>query len=131
MLLPVLYRVWAKARANFLENLIRVAGAQPVEEDHAACEDLALDLAFTMEAAQATGREAWAVATDLSKAYDRMPLEVLEGVLREGGLPAGLWRPIETNLGDWDRRVWFNRNEGPRSGGLGGALLGGGGARRD
>ncbi len=53
-----------------------------------------MDLAFLMEAANATGEEAWAVATDLSKASDRIPLDVLEDALRDMGLPAGLWKPM-------------------------------------
>ena len=67
---------------------------QPLEESGAACEDLAIDLAFVLEAARITDQEAWAVATDLSKAYDRIPLCVLEDALRDTGLPAGLWGPL-------------------------------------
>ena len=65
VLLAVFYRVWAKARSHYLEEWIREAGMQPLEESGAACEDLAVDLAFLMEAARATEQEAWAVATDL------------------------------------------------------------------
>jgi hypothetical protein len=43
-----------------------------------SCVDLAIDLAFVLEAAKAADKEAWAVATDLTKAYDRIPLCVLE-----------------------------------------------------
>ena len=58
---------------------------QPLEESGASCEDLAVDLAFVLEAAKVAGAlPAWAVATDLSKAYDRIPLDVLEEALREG-----------------------------------------------
>jgi hypothetical protein len=79
VLLSVLYRVWAKARSSFLERWIRDAGMQPLEESGASCEDLAVDLAFVLEAAKVAGAlPAWAVATDLSKAYDRIPLDVLE-----------------------------------------------------
>ena len=46
VLLSVLYRVWAKARSSFLEQWIRNAGLQPLEESGAAFEDLAVDLAF-------------------------------------------------------------------------------------
>ena len=68
---------------------------QPLEESGAACEDLAVDLAFVLEAARVAGAlPAWAVATDLSKAYDRIPFDVLEDALRESGLPAGLWGPL-------------------------------------
>ena len=68
---------------------------QPLEESGAACEDLAVDLAFVLEAARVAGAlPAWAVATDLSKAYDRIPLDVLEDALRDSGLPAGLWGPL-------------------------------------
>ena len=94
VLLAVLYRVWAKARAPWLEKWIRAAGVQPVEENGAACEDLAIDLAFAFEEAKALGQTAWAVATDLSKAYDRIPLQVLKDGLRDMGLPEGLWRPL-------------------------------------
>ncbi len=73
VLLAVLYRVWAKTRSRYLEQWIKEAGMQPLEESGAACEDLAIDLAFVLEAAKATDKEAWAVATDLSKAYDRIP----------------------------------------------------------
>ena len=94
VLLSVLYRVWAKARSSFLDRWIRDAGMQPLEESGAACEDLAVDLAFVLEAAKVAGAlPAWAVATDLSKAYDRIPLDVLEEALRESGLPAGLLGP--------------------------------------
>jgi hypothetical protein len=95
VLLSVLYRVWAKARAGYLEHWIRVAGMQPLEESAASCEDLAVDLAFVLEAAKVGGAlPAWAVATDLSKAYDRIPLDVLEAALRDSGLPFGLWGPL-------------------------------------
>ena len=95
VLLSVLYRVWAKARSSFLERWIRDAGMQPLEESGASCEDLAVDLAFVLEAAKVAGAlPAWAVATDLSKAYDRIPLDVLEEALRESGLPAGPWGPL-------------------------------------
>ncbi len=91
VLLAVVCRVWAKARAPWLAGWIKRAGVQPVEEDGAACEDLAVDLAFTFEEAKARGKEAWAVAADLSTAYDRVPLEVLTDGLRDMGLPRGLW----------------------------------------
>ena len=79
VLLSVLYRVRAKARSSFLERWIRDAGMQPLEESGASCEDLAVDLAFVLDAAKVAGAlPAWAVATDLSKAYDRIPLDVLE-----------------------------------------------------
>lgn len=94
VLLAVLYRVWAKARAPWLAEWIRLAGVQPVEEAGGACEDLAVDLAFAFEEARAVGGTAWAVATDLSKAYDRIPLEVLSDGLRDMGLPVGLWKPL-------------------------------------
>jgi hypothetical protein len=95
VLLSVLYRVWAKARSSFLERWIRDAGMQPLEESGASCEDLAVDLAFVLEAAKVAGAlPAWAVATDLSKAYDRIPLDVLEEALRDSGLPFGLWGPL-------------------------------------
>ncbi len=67
-----------------------------MEEDGAACEDLAVDLAYTFEEAKARRKEAWAVAADLSKAYDRVPLEVLTEGLRDMGLPKGLWGPLTT-----------------------------------
>ena len=39
--------------------------------------------------ARVTDCEAWAVATDLSKAHDRILLRMLEDALRDTGLPAG------------------------------------------
>ena len=49
-----------------------------LEESGGSCEDLAVDLAFVLEAAKVAGAlPAWAVATHLSKAYDRIPLDVL------------------------------------------------------
>ena len=94
VLLSVIYRIWAKARSYFLEQWIVAAGAVPVEEAKAACEDLAVDLAFDLEAASSGGPALYAVATDLSKAYDRIPLEVLEVGLRDMGLPGSLWKPV-------------------------------------
>ena len=42
VLLSVLYRAGDKARSKYLEQWIKEAGMQPLEESGAACEDLAI-----------------------------------------------------------------------------------------
>ena len=46
-----------------------------------------------LEQATSVGQDAALVAMDLSKAYDRVPLEVLEVLVRNSGMAAAIGEP--------------------------------------
>ncbi len=95
VLLAQVYRLWAAYRAADLAKWIHHHGLQPVGTERvAAAEELALLAAGLLEQATSVGQDAALLAMDLSKAYDRVPLEVLEELVRNSGMAAAIGEPM-------------------------------------
>ena len=79
VLLAQLYRLWAAARAVDLVRWIEFHKLSPLEdaEGNQAAEELGLLAAGMLEEAEATKRDGALLALDQSKAYDRVPLDLL------------------------------------------------------
>ena len=87
VLLPCLYRLWARTRAKTFRQWQRRAGIQPLPGDDKGSEDQGLLLTYALAEGRATGVEVSAAAVDLSKAYDRMPLQLLAAMAWAIGMP--------------------------------------------
>ena len=95
VLLAQLYRIWAAVRAQDLARWIAHHGLQPTPAGRvAAAEELALLAAGLLEEAEARNQSAAILALDLSKAYDRIPLMVIEELVRTSGLAPEIGRPM-------------------------------------
>jgi hypothetical protein len=87
VLLAQLYRLWAAARAADLVKWAAHHKLSPVgEEGSQASEELGLLAAGLLEQAQARNCDGAVLALDQSKAYDRVPLDLLEELLRDSGI---------------------------------------------
>ena len=88
MLLAQLYRLWAAARAVDLVKWIDYHKLSPLGEAQGsqASEELGLLAAGLLEQAQATNCDGAVLALDQSKAYDRVPLDLLAELLQDSGV---------------------------------------------
>jgi hypothetical protein len=95
VLLAQLYRLWAAARASELVKLVAHHKLSPLgEEGSQASAELGLLAAGLLEQAQAKKCDGAVLALDQSKAYDRVPLDLLEELLRDSGIHPAIGRPM-------------------------------------
>ena len=94
VLLPMIYRLWAHMRQTDLTRWMHDNGFEGLPDAEKAAETYGLLAAAELEAAEAFGEEAAVIAYDLSKAYDRVDLRVLQKCLQEMGVAEELWRPM-------------------------------------
>ena len=95
MLLAQLYRLWAAARAADLVKWVLHHKLSPLgEEGSQASEELGLLAAGLLEQAQARNCDGAVLALDQSKAYDRVPLDLLEELLRDSGIHPAIGKPM-------------------------------------
>lgn len=93
VLMSIYYRMWAALRTKdtvqWLEE--NQLGAVDMQDGPAvSCEDLATVAAGLLEAARVHQEEGYVLGLDLSKAYDRVPVRVLESLMRDSGLHPSL-----------------------------------------
>ena len=97
VLLAQLYRIWASARAADLARWMEHHKLTPPvsrEAGATSAEDLAMLAAGLLEEADATGQCAAVLALDLSKAYDRQPLDLIEELVRTSGMHPAIGGPM-------------------------------------
>ena len=95
VLLAQLYRLWAAARASDLVKWVAHHKLSPLgEEGSQASEELGLLAAGLLEQAQAKNCDGAVLALDQSKAYDRVPLNLLAVLLRDSGIHPAIGRPM-------------------------------------
>ncbi len=94
VLLAQLYRLWAAARAGDLGKWMRHHRLRTETGRLVAAEELALLAAGVLEEAEATGQEAAILALDQSKAYDRVPHDLVEELVDRSGLHPAIGRPM-------------------------------------
>ena len=96
VLLAQLYRLWAAVRAADLVRWIEFHKLSPLEDaqGNQAAEELGLLAAGMLEEAEATNRDGAVLAVDQSKAYDRVPLDLLEELLRDSGVHPAIGGPM-------------------------------------
>ena len=96
VLLAQLYRLWAAARAGDLVRWIDFHKLSPLEdaEGNQAAEELGLLAAGMLEEADATKRDGALLALGQSKAYDRVPLDLLAELLRDSGVHPAIGGPM-------------------------------------
>ena len=93
VLLAIMYRLWAKVRAQEVQaHLVHLCIL--ATGSGASAETLAADLALLMQRARAQGEHVDGLALDWRKCYDHMPLSVVEGALRAAGFADALVGPI-------------------------------------
>ena len=96
VLLAQLYRIWAAARAVDLLRWIDFHKLSPLEDaqGNQAAEELGLLAAGMLEEAEATKKDGALLALDQSKAYDRVPLDLLAELLRDSGVHPSIGGPM-------------------------------------
>ncbi len=94
VLLPVLYRMWARVRAREHDRWMQTSGLGALPGRSKGAEEHGLLFALALEYARARGECAGGLALDFSKAYDRMDIDMLEHMARQARLPEWLWRPM-------------------------------------
>ena len=105
VLLAQLYRIWASARAPDLARWMVHHKISPVspEAGVTSAEDLAILAAGLLEEADVTGRCAALLAIDLSKAYDRLPLDLIAELVRTSGIHSAIGGPMLHMAHGWRR----------------------------
>jgi hypothetical protein len=96
VLLAQLYRIWAAARAEDLLCWINFHKLSPLEDaqGNQAAEELGLLAAGMLEEAEATRSDGALLALDQSKAYDRVPLDLLAELMRDSGVHPAIGGPM-------------------------------------
>ena len=92
-LLSGIYRIWAMSKVSQLKKWFTAAGIQPLVGGREEAEFQAGLLSLTIGYGKATGQGGGGIALDLSKAYDAVRLDLLEGVLLAAGLDTNLVGP--------------------------------------
>ena len=105
VLLPVVYRLWAAARAGPLRDWLKVAGLLGDGGRRRSAESLALGTAVEIAVVRALDLALAGLAVDWSKCYDRLPLGVLRLVADAAGLPEALVGPMLAAYGHRRRVV--------------------------
>ena len=91
VLLPIIYRLWARVRAKDLEYWMNEVGIRPLPGSCKGAEEQGMRLTLAMEMAMARGQEVGGLALDFSKAYDRIVwTSIIKWRLQQGCL-AGWW----------------------------------------
>lgn len=72
VLLPLIYRMWARIRAQDIARWMQRAGICPLGGQSKSAEEHGLLLATMLEAAKVNEVAAGGLALDFSKAYDKM-----------------------------------------------------------
>jgi hypothetical protein len=94
VLLAPLYRLWAAARASDLVKWVAHHKLSHLgEECSQASEELGPLAAGLLEQAQAKNCDGAVLALDQTKAYDRVPLNLLAELLRDSGILPAIGRP--------------------------------------
>ena len=95
VLLAQLYRLWAAVRAVDFNKWVEHHGLSPVgKEGSQASEELGLLAAGLLEQARAKKCDGAVLALDQSKAYDRVPLDLLEELITDSGIHAAIGKPM-------------------------------------
>ena len=93
VLLPVLYRLWARHHSGAFRGWLRVNGVirAPAQSDAAA---QAYELAWALADARFGGTAVSGIAVGWSKCYDRVALRALPWLAGRLGIPPEFWRPV-------------------------------------
>eukprot|EP00972_Heterocapsa_arctica_P078195 11532256-Heterocapsa_arctica.AAC.2 len=83
------------------------AGVLRVNGSGSAADWQAYELALIIAEARAKGKGLAGLATDWSKCYDRLPLDILKMVAREAGIPDAIAGPMLRAYGQ-PRRIGFD-----------------------
>jgi hypothetical protein len=95
VLLAQLYRLWAAVRAIDFTKWVDYHELSPVgNEGSQASEELGLLAAGLLEQTRARRCDGAVLALDQSKAYDRVPLDLLEELLKDSGIHPAIGRPM-------------------------------------
>jgi hypothetical protein len=94
VLLPFIYRMWARVRAKDLEYWMNQVGIRPLPGSCKGEEKQGLLLTLAVEQAMAQGLDAGGLALDSSKTYDRIALEFLSKVAEAARMPKWLVAPM-------------------------------------
>eukprot|EP00972_Heterocapsa_arctica_P077605 11445275-Heterocapsa_arctica.AAC.1 len=77
VLLSVVYRLWACVRAATMREWLARAGVFRAKGSGCAADWQAYELVLILAEARAKGQPLAGLATDWSKCYDRLPLDIL------------------------------------------------------
>jgi hypothetical protein len=94
VLLPCIYRLWAKIRAKDLQAELKRQGVCPIAGRSQSAETHGLLASLELEHGRATKQRVGGVALDMAKAYDKLPLRALEEAMSCAKVPSWLRGPM-------------------------------------